>query len=223
MTVRLNIIVEGQTEETFVRDLLAPHLGQYNVFASARCVETGRRQHQAYRGGLLSYAKARRDIQQWLRQDRNALTSTMFDYYALPNDFPAPPLPRGSVAALEYALQIEQALADDIGDQRFIPYIQVHEFEALLFCDVEKTGLVLGASPQQLKQLQAIRAAFETPEHINDSRQTAPSKRLLSLFPGYDKRVDGVLAVGRIGLEPIRRSCPHFASWLGRLERLAKD
>jgi uncharacterized protein DUF4276 len=218
--IRLNIVVEGQTEETFVRDLLAPHLGQYHVFATARCVETGRRKQQIYRGGLVSYTKARKDIQTWLKQDKQALVSTMFDYYALPDDFPAPAGTRKEGFTLDWAIQLEHALAAEINDPRFIPYIQVHEFEALIFSDVRKAGDVLGADTLQLKQLQDIRAAFQTPEHINDSPETAPSKRLLTLFPKYDKPVFGSLAVSRIGLALIRQECPHFASWLQKLENL---
>ncbi|WP_211193645.1 DUF4276 family protein [Pyxidicoccus fallax] len=102
-----------------------------------------------------------------------------------------------------------------------MPYLQVHEFEALLFSDVATTGYVLGATPSELQQLQKIRGAFETPEHINDSPETAPSKRLLQLFPRYDKTFFGPAAVSRIGLEAVRRECPHFASWLTTLERLS--
>ena len=220
---RLNIIVEGPTEETFVRELLAPHLGQHNVFAIARSVETGRRKGRIFRGGLVHYEKVRKDIQSWLKQDSAALVSTMFDYYALPKDFPKPATPQGGVPVHQWVPQLEQALSEDIRDIRFVPYIQLHEFEALLFSDVEKTGAVLSATPDQLEQLRRIRAAFETPEHINDSPETAPSKRLLQLFPGYDKPVFGSLALGRIGLSAIRQSCPHFAGWLTRLESLSSQ
>ena len=219
--IRLNIIVEGQTEETFVRDLLAPHLGQHQVFVWARSVETGRRKQRIYRGGLVSYIKARQDILRWLAQDPQALVSTMFDYYALPDDFPRPQAPRGNASILDWVSRLEAALAADIGDSRFVPYIQVHEFEALLFSDVTSTGYVLGADSRQLQQLQSIRGAFETPEHINDSPETAPSKRLIQLFPRYDKTFFGPAALSRIGLEAVRRECPHFASWLTKLERLS--
>jgi hypothetical protein len=219
--IRLNIIVEGQTEETFVRDLLAPHLGEHQVFTVARCVETGRRKQRIYRGGLVSYAKARQDILRWLSQDPHALVSTMFDYYALPDDFPRPTVPRGGTGILEWVARLEAALAADIGDSRFVPYIQAHEFEALLFSDLEATSQVLGATPAQLQQLQKIRGAFETPEHINDSPETAPSKRLIQLIPAYDKTFFGPAAVSRIGLAAVRRECPHFASWMAKLERLS--
>jgi hypothetical protein len=218
---RLNIIVEGPTEETFVRELLAPYLGQHHVFATARSAETGRRRGRIFRGGVVRYGKVRKDIEAWLKQDSGALVSTMIDYYALPEDFPRPVSPQGSLPIHQWVPQLEQALSDDIHDSRFVPYIQLHEFEALLFSDVEKTASVLGATSQQLAQLRLIRDGFETPEHINDSPETAPSKRLLKLFPSYDKPVFGSLALGRIGLAAIRQSCPHFAGWLHRLESLS--
>jgi hypothetical protein len=219
--IRLNIIVEGPTEETFVRDLLAPHLGQHQVFAIARSAETGRRKGHIFRGGLVRYSKVRKDIESWLKQDPGALVSTMFDYYALPKDFPNPTAPQRSLPIHQWVWELEQVLAADIRDTRFIPYIQLHEFEALLFSDVERTGSALGATPHQVEQLRLIRRAFETPEHINDSPETAPSKRLLQLFPSYDKPVFGSLALGRIGLAAIRQACPHFAGWLSRLEALS--
>ena len=87
--VRLNIIVEGHTEETFVRDMLVPHLGMHGVFVSGvRRVETGRKKGKIFRGGVTNYSKAKKDIQIWMKQEKDAWFSTMFDLYALPEDFP---------------------------------------------------------------------------------------------------------------------------------------
>ena len=98
--IRLHFVVEGQTEETFVNTLLCPHLGQFNVSADARRVEMS----PGYRGGLTSYARAKRDLSRWMKQDQHsdARFTSMFDLYALPADFPQfaetasrPPLPTG--------------------------------------------------------------------------------------------------------------------------------
>lgn len=157
---RVNIVVEGQTEETFVREVLAPHLGARGVFASARCVET-RRKPYIRRGGLTSYAKAKHDLQRWLHQDMGAHVSTMFDMYALPGDFPQRDLPRpAGETPQQWAERLEQALRADLGDPRFIPYFQIHEFEALLFSDVSKIDGQLGTSPRHMAALRDIRAAF---------------------------------------------------------------
>ena len=100
---------------------------------------------------------------------------------------------------------------------RFVPYVMIHEFEAMLFSDCELFSRVVGRR-DLVSQFQAIRDAFESPEEIDDSPLTAPSKRIMALFPGYQKPLMGTLAVLEIGLKTIRRECPHFRSWLERLE-----
>lgn len=88
---RLNITAEGQTGEKFVKQTLSEYLGQFNVSTDVRCVLTSKDKTKAYRGGLISYKKAKNDIISWLKEDRdsNVRFSTMFDLYALPNDFPS--------------------------------------------------------------------------------------------------------------------------------------
>ncbi len=104
---------------------------------------------------------------------------------------------------------------------RFVPFVLMHEFEALLFSDCAKLGEVLGAADKN-REFQRIRDQFRSPEEINDSVDTAPSKRISALVPRYDKVLDGVDAAQRIGLERIRVECTHFDSWLTRLELLAR-
>jgi Domain of unknown function (DUF4276) len=219
---RVNIIVEGQTEETFVRDVLAESLSQQNIHLTARSVETSRdkRANKIYRGGLLNYTRARKDILGWLSQDKNAFVSTMFDLYALPQDFP------GYQDALrlpdphDKAEYLQQAIHDDIASQRFIPYIQLHEFEALLFTDINIFCSMCNLGNNEHKQLQSIRDNFKTPEHINDNPQTAPSKRIVSIYPSYEKIIDGVRITKAIGLATLREHCLHFNTWLEKLEAL---
>ena len=89
--IRLHVTSEGQTEEAFVRRILAPHSGALNVFADARSVLTSkdRKAHKEYRGGLVSYTKAKADIETWMKEDGRAECrfTTMFDLYALPVRF----------------------------------------------------------------------------------------------------------------------------------------
>lgn len=140
MAIRLNFIVEGQTEETFVNTILKPHLEPFSIWVSARCVETSRKLSIKHRGGITRYAVAKRDIQQWLRNDRNsdARFTTMFDLCRLPDDFPG--YADASVMHNPYhrVAALEDALADDVADYRFIPYLQLHEFEALLLADPQQ-------------------------------------------------------------------------------------
>ncbi len=216
--VRVNLIVEGQTEETFVRDTIAVHLAQKQVYISHRLVKIG-----SGRGGLNNYATPRGDIKRWLSEDRQAFVTTMFDFYGLPKDFPGVSMLRENMSPPEKVEIVERALAEDINDERFVPYIQLHEFEALLFSDVDKLDLSINSLTQQRSQIGALRrliSQFPNPEDINDGPTTAPSKRLLSLYSGYRKNIVGPLVAEEIGIAVLRARCPHFHNWLLSLERL---
>ncbi|MDZ7759617.1 MAG: DUF4276 family protein [Desulfovermiculus sp.] len=116
--IRLHIVVEGQTEEAFVKRVLLEHLGALNIITDVRCVQTGRKRGRTYRGGIVSYAKLKNDLQRWMKEDQNpdARFTSMVDLYALPEDFPG--FSQG--AALNDPLQrvdlLEQAFAQDIAD-----------------------------------------------------------------------------------------------------------
>lgn len=190
---RLNIIGEGFTEESCVRLILAPFLGERGIYAVARSVETGRKRSVVRRGGMTDYRRAKSDIVRWLKQDHEAYITTMFDVYALPADFPGVAGssnfdPYGRVKDLEAAFEA------DVGDRRFIPYFQLHEFESLLFSDVRSIDAELAIEPgaTRLMQLTEIRNGFATPEHIDDGFDTCPSRRLINLFPRYEKATDGI-------------------------------
>jgi hypothetical protein len=150
----------------------------------------------------------------------------MFDYYGLPDDFPgvdSEEVPSRLPDRVEY---LEDQLARTFDDpHRFIPYLQVHEFEALLYSDVETLHQTMSAlsgnSHSQLDRLRRLVDQFDTPEDIDDDPETAPSKRLLDFFPGYQKIPFGELIAESIGLETIRAECPHFNAWVTRLESLA--
>lgn len=119
---------------------------------------------------------------------------------------------------------LEKAFKNDIKHEKFLPYIQLFEFEGLLFSDVQAIDecitLTLDA-PSQLKKLHQIRNQYPTPEYINDGENTAPSKRLGALYPYYDKVLHGSLISEAIGLNKLRQECPHFDQWVSRLEHLA--
>ena len=217
------ILVEGQTEEAFVNQVLAPHLGRYGVFATACRVETGRKGGRIFRGGMSSYEKARRDLQRWLRMPSFSWVSTMFDLYALPHDFPGYEDARRKANPLERVELLEQSFENDIGEAHFYPYIQLFEFEALLFSDVTKILNYYVDEPQScIMQLQAMRAAALSPEHINDGPETAPSKRIIRFLPSYekDKAIAGPFIAEAIGLDKLRTECIHFDKWVTSLEQL---
>ena len=110
-------------------------------------------------------------------------------------------------------------MGSSFNPHRFVPYLMMHEFEAMLFSDCAAFASGIGC-PDLAPSLQAIRDRFASPEEIDDSPVTAPSKRIATLIPGYQKPTQGLLAIQEIGLDAIRAQCPHFRAWLERLEGL---
>ncbi len=228
---RLIIHVEGVTEEEFVDAVLTPHLlahGWVNV--AARRMGSGRTRDQ--RHGIKGWDVARAGIIRQLREDSGCYVTTLVDYYGLPQRgaraWPGraeasdqPVAARGHF--VEQALQgdLAAAMGDAYAASRFLPFVVMHEFEALLFSDCERFAQGI-YQPEIAVQLQQIRDAFATPEEINDSPHTAPSERVAALVAGYEKPLLGTLAALQIGLDTIRRECPHFRTWLERLETWPK-
>lgn len=223
--IRLHAIVEGQTEEEFCNSILRPHLAGAEVYLDARCVETGRRGNRIFRGGLLDYRRARKDICLWMKEDQNpeAYFTTMFDMYALPPDFPGYEKALQRADPLARAEELEQGLKVEIAHHldHFLPYIQPHEFEALLFADPRCFSYAFPGRDKQCCQLEKAVSQFPSPEHVDDGETTAPSKRIAALFPDYDKVHDGPMLIAHVGLEKARQVCQHFGDWLECLEQLA--
>jgi len=221
--IRLHVTAEGQTEQAFVKNVLAPHLGSHGVYADSRCVLTSKdkRAVKSYRGGLTSYAKAKNDIISWLKEDRGQRCrfTTMFDLYALPQDFPGYVQAEKQTDPYMRVDRLERALAEDINDTRFVPYIQLHEFESLILADPQKLDWEYMEHDEPIKNL-AHMVGTHNPELINDGSNTAPSKRILREIPEYDKVGAGVLVTEKIGIETLRLRCPHFGQWLTALEQL---
>jgi hypothetical protein len=224
---RLLVHVEGETEETFVNEILAPHLIQRG-FAQVSARLMGNARQRDRRGGIRSWSSVRKDIVNHLRGDVECLVTTMVDYYALPQSGAKAWPGRYEASHLSFAqkaLTVQAAMTQDIeremGDSydpaRFIPYVIMHEFEGLLFSDCDRFSAGVGR-PDLASQLRAIRSQFATPEEINDSPQTCPSNRIAALVPDYEKPLMGVLAILEIGLPAIRRECAFFHQWLERLE-----
>ena len=224
MYIRLYIIVEGPTEERFVNQTLKPHLGNVLVEASALVVTTSKKRGK--RGGLSDYKKPRNDIIRLTKQEQNddVRFTTMFDLYGLPEEFPGYEDAVLHDDPYQRVETLEDALANDISDPRFIPYIQLHEFEALLFSDPGKLKLEFDGSADAIARLATIAARFPSPEHINDSSTTAPSKRIIRAIPEYDgrKASAGPIVAEKIGLPTMRAKCAHFADWLAKLENLGR-
>jgi hypothetical protein len=215
---RLFIVGEGPTEETFVKAVLAPVLRLSNIHAKPLLVETSRGHH----GGGLNLERTTRAVKNALRQYDDAYVSTMFDLYALHNTFPGVTdsmglPPSGRAAHIEHLLHADIVARVGCRPERFMPHIQPHEFESLLFSDIDK---LCDAEPEWDKHratLLKVRADVTNPEWINDSPHTAPSKRLEILRPRYRKTTHGPASATRITLDKIREQCPHFRQWFERL------
>lgn len=146
----------------------------------------------------------------------------MFDLYALPEDFPGVQEARTIFDPYEKVAFLESKLAEDIMHPGFIPYIQLHEFEALLFSEPARFAHEYLEHDKAIQQLTALLSSFNNnPELIDDGPQTAPSKRILENIPEYSKVSSGVIIAEMIGMDTIRGMCRHFHEWLCRLETLA--
>lgn len=222
--MRLLVHVEGQTEETFVNTILGPHL--HNIgYSSVRASLIGSAGPRNKRGGGRSWQTVRRGILNHLKEDREAIATTMVDYYAMPRDWPGRieadslPFERQTSTILNALVQsIKEKMGSDFDQRRFIPYVSMHEFEALFFGDYRRFAKSVGR-PDIAGEMEAILTQFGDPETIDDSPETAPSKRILQLVGGYRKGAIGTKAVQNIDLATIRSRCQNFDRWLTRLER----
>jgi hypothetical protein len=179
---KILILVEGQTEEAFVKNLLSPHLKNFSVRAVPVIVATKRLlTGDKMRGGYVPYGRLRSEILRLLNDSSSTCVTTMLDYYGLAPEFPGRQSPAGKTPH-EKVVSVEQALAADINHPHLFPYLALHEFEAMLFTVPLEIATSFG-QPSVHSTLQKIRASFKTPEDINDHEDTAPSRRLGKIFP----------------------------------------
>ncbi len=157
------------------------------------------------------------------RRQRQLVCTTLIDLYGLPKDFPGKKAHRRNPKdPIPYVTALERAFGDSIGDPRFVPYLQLHEYETILFADPESFRGVFDHCDRAIDELKRIAGSYPTIEHINDAQTTAPSKRIIDLIPEYRGRkvTEGPRIAAKIGLPTIRAKCPHFDAWLPRLELL---
>ncbi len=224
-SVEVYIIVEGLTEQTFIRDLLAPIFSDKRVFLHPSVI--GKPGHK---GGNIRLDRAKSDIVKFLKQRSDTYVSTMFDYYGIDQEWPGRSDIRDGDTAVEKAMKMEKGMLIAIEKvlphldikKRFIPYIEMHEFEALLFSDADILAKEIDVEPARINGI--LKECGEQPEEIDDHPQTAPSKRLQTLCSKkYRKKSMGKTIAEAIGIKTIRQKCSHFNEWLNRLESLARD
>jgi Domain of unknown function (DUF4276) len=224
--VRLNITTEGQTEMEFVKRYLADYLVNFGVVVHARCVMTSKNKFRKYRGGLLDYQRAKNDIINWIKEEHkndNVFFTTMFDLYALPNDFPNFGESKQHSDPYRRVEFLEESLANDINISKFVPYLQLHEFEALLLANPQNLVIAYFDKEKEIKTLEQLVATHSNnPELINTSPETAPSKRIIQLIPEYEgnKVTVGADLAGIDGIATLKQRCKHFGDWVTKLEQL---
>lgn len=227
----INIIAEGSSEEAFVNDVLVHHFAFMNKFVSVRKIETGwdRLNKKPAKGGfgrIPKYIKFRNDVLNWIQSDKgkpDTWYTTFVDLYAFPKDSHSPYTLQ--LQAMEDPYQkimaLEAAIAQDINHPYFIPYVQLHEFEALLMVEPDR---LLGMYPDSGTGVARLKRDIQSmkPEEINESPNSAPSKRIIQHLPDYEgqKAQVGPLVAADIGLHLLRQHCPHFNAWITALENL---
>jgi len=216
--IRLHILVEGETEERFVKRVLAPHLEDYSVRTSVICL-----------GGWNSYQKAQREIWRWWRDcgGEDAWFTTMLDLYKIPLDFPGLDGAKALRDPYKRVSSLEERFSQEIATDefwRFIPHLQLHEFEALILADPAKLDWEFLEHDEAISKLVSLTKRYDSPELINDGPETAPSKRIIREIPTYEKLKPkaGPIVAGKISLPVMRARCPHFGGWVTRLETLDK-
>jgi len=222
MSKRALVLVEGQTEERFVKDVLAPAFWTRGLYLFPTILVTKRvKDGPNFKGGVTRFARFENDLRRLLPAG-DAVVTTMLDYYGLPTDFPGMST-RPNGTPRQRVQHVERAIRDYFGSPgNFIPFLALHEYEAWLFASADALPGVMN-DPAKQADIEGIRHTVSTPEDINDDPESAPSKRIRKLFPAYQKVAHGTIAAGRIGLERIRAECPHFNDWLTELEEVVSS
>lgn len=213
---KILISVEGYTEEQFITRILQPnfqHCYLQPVILTTRRDRSGK----THKGGIVSYAKIEQEIRRLLNDTSAAAVTTMYDYYGLPNDFPGKASLKPGLHASQKVSHLEDAFAQSIGDPRFIPYLSLHEFEALLLSDLALIQTYLSSkSVSGAQHLQ--RLAFLPPEEVNEGNP--PSYHLKTVWDSYQKVADGISLAEQIGIHTMLGKCLHFKEWVDKLQRI---
>jgi hypothetical protein len=208
---RLFIIVEGQTEVEFVNSTLREYLFMNNVFdVRALMIQTSK----SHKGGFVNYVHLKNDVLRILKQQKDVIVTTFVDFFRIPTNIPNYSEAMSLSTSYLKAQELEKSIYSDIGDYRFIPYIQLHEFEALLFSSISGYINNYHNSPKVIINIEKIINDFPNPEDINDNPQTSPSNRLNQIIYDYNKILHGNIIAFDIGIDKIMKQCPRFNKWL---------
>jgi len=223
MIKRLCVICEGQTEETFIHNVIAPFFGN-QIIIEARIIQTS----PEHKGGGLNYDRVRKFICNTLREDKNLFVTTLFDLYGLPNNFPDYSQAKDELLDNKLII-LTEAMHQDIIQKtkcradRFLAYIQPHEIEALLFANVEVLTNEQPGWFEAKALLMDIRRQVPSPEHINNHHETKPSALLKKYLHQalYRKVLHGGSILSKIGVPHLTKECAFFAAWIDKLRQLS--
>jgi len=221
--VEIVAIVEGLTEQIFIRDVVTPFLAGKNIFLTPVILSK-----PGQKGGDVKFSRAKNDIERHLRQRPDTYITLFVDYYGIKKGWPGrdiTPEDKKTLSAAQKAKRVNDATMHEVcqlyndyrSDRRFIPFIAMYEFEALLFSDAQILADKLQVRKDQIDEI--LRECGE-PENINDSPTNAPSKRLEELSDRFKKTTTGITIAKETGLRKMRDKCPIFNDWLVRIERL---
>lgn len=210
------IYCEGPTEESFINEVLYPYFLHVGIVVYPIVCATKRTATKKYKGGVSDYNKIRRELTVLCKSHSNEYVTTMFDYYGMPENTPEIGLQDQDI--YERIAKIEAAINQDIGQANCMFHFMLHEFEGILFSSPESFALI--AEEEVVDKIREIRESYPTPEHINNSPETAPSKRLEKLIPNYAKIKNGTLISKDIGIDKIIAQCPHFREWVEQILQL---
>ena len=212
----LYILVEGQTEEEFVKEVLRPYFAEKQIHEVTPIKISTK---AGFKGGFVKYGHLKRDANNLLKQRSDILVSSFVDYFRIPNDVPNYEKCL-EIHSIDNRIEcLENAIKNDVNNERFYPYIQKHEFEAVLFSN--NKGFDSYYDSKIGKQTAKIISKYINPEEINDSPQSSPSNRLKVIVPQYNKVLSGNIIALEVGIENIIEKCPRFAQWIDILVGLS--
>lgn len=210
------ILCEGQTEEAFINEVLGPYFANLMIFIKPIICTTKRTTSKKYKGGVSDYNKVKNELTILCKQHKNEMITTMFDYYAMPSN--TPNINCNEVDVYRRMELIEEAINNDIGQPNCFFNFMLHEFEGMLFSSPD--AFIEITDEQTVEKIRKMRDEAISPEHINNSPETAPSKRLESLIPNYAKVKNGALISKNIGIDTLLKECKHFAEWVEKIKNI---
>ena len=216
---RVYIVVEGQTEQEFVNGMIAPYLQNFDIYSlTPILIRTSR----SGRGGMINYQHLQNTVKMLLQSSQSDfIVTTFIDFFRIPDTMPKYHECMAKPDDMQRIEALEKAMSENISDNRFFSYIQLHEFEALLFSD--NKGFESYFDGNEAEQTSVIIARYKNPEDINSSPEGAPSKRLLSIKPDYNKVLEGNLIALEIGISVIIEKCSRFAEWIKTIVEKCKE